>query len=296
MRLEAQHVTLAYDRLVIAEDLSLAIPDGKVSVLIGPNGCGKSTALRSLSRLLSPTAGQVVLDGEEIMRLSTKDVARRLAILPQMLVAPESITVEDLVWFGRHPHRGALRSAGKADKEIVEWSLEVTGMIEMRRRFVDHLSGGQRQRAWIALCLAQGTDLILLDEPTTFLDVAYQLEVLDLLHELNVNQGKTVAMVLHDFNMASEYADHIFVMKDGALVKEGSPTDVLTAATFADVFGITSQVVSHPVSGRPLCIPVKGRERSATAQHAAATEPSTDPAASAPGESSTTPTTAKLPA
>jgi iron complex transport system ATP-binding protein len=261
MRLEATNVCLAYDKIVIAEDLTLQIPDGKISVLIGPNGCGKSTALRSLSRLLEPRSGAVVLDGQDIHRLSTKEVARRMAILPQMLVAPESITVEDLVWFGRHPHRGALKTPSRNDRDIVDWALQVTGMNEMRRRFVDHLSGGQRQRAWIALCLAQGTDLILLDEPTTFLDVAYQLEVLDLLAELNREQGKTIAMVLHDFNMASEYADHIFVMKDGALVNQGTPAEVLTSDVFHQVFGITSQVVVHPVSGRPLCIPIKGRQR-----------------------------------
>lgn len=261
MRLEATNVRLAYEKIVIVDDLTLRIPDGKISVLIGPNGCGKSTALRSLSRLLAPAAGSVVLDGQDIHRLSTREVARRMAILPQMLVAPESITVEDLVWFGRHPHRGALKTPSRNDREIVDWALDVTGMADMRRRFVDHLSGGQRQRAWIALCLAQGTDLILLDEPTTFLDVAYQLEVLDLLAELNREQGKTIAMVLHDFNMASEYADHIFVMKDGGLVTQGRPDEVLTSDIFHQVFGITSQVVTHPVSGRPLCIPIKGRQR-----------------------------------
>ncbi len=265
MRLEATNVRLAYEKIVIVDDLTLRIPDGQISVLIGPNGCGKSTALRSLSRLLAPAAGSVVLDGQDIHRLSTREVARRMAILPQMLVAPESITVEDLVWFGRHPHRGALKTPSRDDREIVGWALDVTGMADMRRRFVDHLSGGQRQRAWIALCLAQGTDLILLDEPTTFLDVAYQLEVLDLLAELNREQGKTIAMVLHDFNMASEYADHIFVMKDGALVTQGSPAEVLTSEIFHQVFGITSQVVTHPVSGRPLCIPIKGRQRAVTA-------------------------------
>lgn len=261
MRLQAEHVQLAYENVVIAEDLSLRIPDGKVSVLIGPNGCGKSTALRALSRLLAPRTGEVLLDGQDIHRSSTKDVARRLAILPQMLVAPEAITVEDLVWFGRHPHRGALKTPTRTDRDIVEWAMTATGVLELRARPVDHLSGGQRQRAWIALCLAQGTDLILLDEPTTFLDVAYQLEVLDLLAELNRSEGKTIAMVLHDFNMASEYADHIFVMNAGRLIVEGSPEEVLTAETFHEVFGITSKVVPHPASGRPLCIPIKGRQR-----------------------------------
>lgn len=262
MRLHTEGVQLAYDNFVIATDLSLSIPDGKVSVLIGPNGCGKSTALRALSRLLKPRQGTVVLDGRTIHGYSTKEVARRLAVLPQVLSAPEAITVEDLVWFGRHPHRRSLSVPSTQDKDTVEWAIEVTEMAALRRKSVDQLSGGQRQRAWIALCLAQGTDLILLDEPTTFLDVAYQLEVLDLLHELNRSQGKTVAMVLHDFNMAAEYADHIFVMKDGALVTEGPPEAVLNPAMLHEVFGIEAQVHTHPVSGKPLCIPIKGRSRS----------------------------------
>jgi iron complex transport system ATP-binding protein len=262
VRLSAEGVELGYDRVVIATDLTLTIPDGQVSVLIGPNGCGKSTALRALSRLLKPRRGAVLLDGKAIHSFSTKEVARRLAILPQLLSSPEAITVEDLVWFGRHPHRRSLSVPSTEDRDSVEWALAVTGTEELRHKPVDQLSGGQRQRAWIALCLAQGTDLILLDEPTTFLDVAYQLEVLDLLAELNRTQAKTVAMVLHDFNMAAEYADHIFVMKDGVLVAEGRPEQVLTPALLHEVFGIEAQVQEHPVSGKPLCIPIKGRSRS----------------------------------
>lgn len=259
MRLQAQGVELAYDRTVIAKDLTLNIPDGKVSVLIGPNGSGKSTALRALARLLPPTKGSVVLDGKSIQDTPTKEVARLLAILPQVLVTPESISVEDLVWFGRHPHRTSLKVPSEADKEAVEWALKVTSTAELRHQHVDQLSGGQRQRVWIALCLAQGTDLILLDEPTTYLDVAYQLEVLDLLHQLNQEQGKTVAMVLHDFNMAAEYADHVFVMKSGSLVTQGTPEDVFTCDIIRDVFGVESKVVPHPVSGKPMCIPLRGR-------------------------------------
>lgn len=265
MRLQAEGVELAYDDKVIARDLTLAIPDGKVSVLIGPNGSGKSTALRALARLLTPKVGSVVLDGQSIHSLSTKEVARRLAILPQMLVAPESITVEDLVWFGRHPHRSSLRSPSSADKDSVEWALRMTGSAEIRTRPVDQLSGGQRQRAWIALCLAQGTDLILLDEPTTFLDIAYQLDVLDLLADLNQEQGKTIAMVLHDVNQAAEYAEHVFVLRQGTLVTEGEPSDVLTCDMMRDVFGIESQILPHPVSGKPLCVPLMGRQRSLAA-------------------------------
>jgi iron complex transport system ATP-binding protein len=261
MRLQADGVDLAYDERLIAKNLSLAIPDGRVSVLIGPNGSGKSTALRALARLLPPKAGTVILDGRSIRETSTKEVARRLAILPQVLVTPESITVEDLVWFGRHPHRASLKLPGEADREAVEWAMQVTRTTDLRDQHVDQLSGGQRQRVWIALCLAQGTDLILLDEPTTFLDVAYQLEVLDLLAELNRDQGKTVAMVLHDFNMAAEYGDHIFVMSEGAIVDQGSPEEVFTCDMLRAVFGIESQITRHPISGKPMCIPLRERQR-----------------------------------
>jgi iron complex transport system ATP-binding protein len=262
MRLQAKGVELAYEDKVIARNLSIGVPDGKISVLIGPNGSGKSTALRALARLLKPGGGEVVLDGRSIQELSTKDVARRLAILPQLLVAPESITVEELVWFGRHPYRRPLLSPGSADKEAVEWALEVTGSAQIRDRQVDQISGGQRQRAWIALCLAQGTDLILLDEPTTFLDIAYQMDVLDLLHDLNRKQQKTIVMVLHDVNQAAEYAEHVFVLSEGTLVTEGPPEEVLTCEMMSTVFGIESQILAHPVSGKPLCVPIKGRQRS----------------------------------
>ena len=273
MRLQAEGVHLAYEEKVVARDLSIVVPDGKVSVLIGPNGSGKSTALRALARLLKPTSGTVVLDGRSIHSLSTKEVARRLAILPQLLIAPESITVEDLVWFGRHPHRSSLRTPSSEDKDTVEWALEVTGSAEIRDRQVDQLSGGQRQRAWIALCLAQGTDLILLDEPTTFLDIAYQLDVLDLLADLNRDQGKTIVMVLHDVNQAAEYAQNVFVLSEGTLVDEGPPETVLTCEMMRDVFGIESQILPHPVSGKPLCVPLKGRQRALADAKLAATTP-----------------------
>jgi len=273
MRLQAEGVHLAYEEKVVARDLSIIVPDGKVSVLIGPNGSGKSTALRALARLLKPTSGSVVLDGKSIHSLSTKEVARRLAILPQLLIAPESITVEDLVWFGRHPHRSSLRTPSTDDKDTVEWALEVTGSAEIRDRQVDQLSGGQRQRAWIALCLAQGTDLILLDEPTTFLDIAYQLDVLDLLADLNREQNKTIVMVLHDVNQAAEYAQNVFVLSEGTLVDEGPPETVLTCDMMRDVFGIESQILAHPVSGKPLCVPLKGRQRALADAALTATPP-----------------------
>lgn len=257
MRLETQGVDLAYADVTIAADLSLRIPDGQMSVLIGPNGCGKSTAMRALARLLPPKRGQVVLDGKSIHRIPTKEVARKLAILPQVLTAPEGISIEDLVWFGRHPHRATLKVPTKKDRDAVEWALAITGVADMRTAHVDQLSGGQRQRVWIAVCLAQETDILLLDEPTTYLDVAYQLEVLDLLADLNRDHGTTVAMVLHDFNMAAEYADHVFVMRDGKLVTQGTPREVFNPGLILEVFGVDSQVMDHPVSGKPMCIPIR---------------------------------------
>jgi iron complex transport system ATP-binding protein len=272
MRLQADGMELAYDDKIVARDLSIVVPDGQVSVLIGPNGSGKSTALRALARLLRPSSGSVILDGRSIHSMSTKEVARRLAILPQLLIAPESITVEDLVWFGRHPYRGSLRAPSAECRDTVEWALEVTGGAEIRDRQVDQLSGGQRQRAWIALCLAQGTDLVLLDEPTTFLDIAYQIDVLDLLADLNREQNKTIVMVLHDVNQAAEYAQNVFVLSQGALVGQGPPEAVLTHEMMREVFGIESQILPHPVSGKPLCVPLRGRQRMTSDANLAASQ------------------------
>ena len=259
MRLQAEDLTLTYDQVVVATDLSLEIPDGKVTVLIGPNGSGKSTALRALSRLLRPRAGRVVLDGKSIQQMSPKQVAQKLAILPQLLVAPESITVEELVSYGRHPQRSSLAlSLQDEDRKAVDWALRVTSTQDLRYRQVDQLSGGQRQRVWIALVLAQGTDLILLDEPTTFLDIAYQLEVLELLRDLNRNEGKTIAMVLHDINLAAEYADMLLAMRNGRIVAAGEPREVVHAEMIREVFGIASHVMDHPVTGQRMCLPIPG--------------------------------------
>jgi iron complex transport system ATP-binding protein len=258
MRLHADDLLLKYDAVEVARDLSIEVPDGKVSILIGPNGSGKSTLLRALARLLRPAEGTVVLDGESIQKLAPKEVARRLAILPQLLVAPEALTVEELVSYGRHPQRKSIISLREEDREAIDWALHVTGTEPLRHRQVDQLSGGQRQRVWIALVLAQGTDLILLDEPTTYLDVAYQLEVLELLRRLNREAGKTIVIVLHDINMAAEYADRLFALKDGRLVAQGDPKEILDAELVREVYGIESHILEHPTTGKPLCIPVPG--------------------------------------
>jgi iron complex transport system ATP-binding protein len=255
-RLAASNLALSYEEIVVARDLSIQIPDGRVSALIGPNGSGKSTLLRALSRLLKPKAGDVVLDGKAINSYSTKEVARRLAILPQVLIAPEALTVEELVSYGRFPQRRSIVGMREEDRDAIEWALSVTRTTELRDRAVDHLSGGQRQRAWIALVLAQGTDLILLDEPTTFLDIAYQLEVLELLKHLNEAEGKTIVMVLHDINMACEYSQRLFALRDGTLVAQGDPREVLKAQLVREVFGIDAHILEHPTSGAPMCVPI----------------------------------------
>jgi iron complex transport system ATP-binding protein len=256
MRLSASDLALAYEDAVVATDLSIDVPDGQVSALIGPNGSGKSTLLRALARLLKPKGGQVILDGKDISAYSTKEVARRLAILPQVLVAPEAITVEELVAYGRYPQRRSIGGLRDEDKEAIEWALRVTATQELRHRPVDHLSGGQRQRAWIALVLAQETDLIVLDEPTTFLDIAYQLEVLELLKHLNEAEGKTIVMVLHDINMACEYSQQLFALRDGKMIAQGRPREVLKAELIKDVFGIDAYILEHPRSGAPICVPI----------------------------------------
>jgi iron complex transport system ATP-binding protein len=256
LRLSGSNLALHYDDVVVSTDLSIDVPDGRVSVLIGPNGSGKSTLLRALARLLKPKGGGVVLDGKQIQDYTTKEVARRLAILPQTLIAPEAITVEELVAYGRFPQRRSIAGLRDEDRDAIHWAMEVTNTIEVRDRPVDQLSGGQRQRAWIALVLAQGTDLILLDEPTTFLDIAYQLEVLELLKHLNEEAGKTVVMVLHDINMACEYAHRLFALREGKMVAEGDPQEVLTADLIRMVFGIDAHIVNHPTSGSPMCIPI----------------------------------------
>jgi iron complex transport system ATP-binding protein len=259
-RLRARGLTLGYGDRVVVRDLSLDVPDGAVTAVIGPNGCGKSTLLRALGRLLRPRAGEVLLDGRRIDRLPGREVARVLGMLPQSPVAPEGITVADLVGRGRHPHQAWFRQWSRDDESVVARAMEETGVLDLADRPVDALSGGQRQRAWIAMTLAQGTDLLLLDEPTTHLDLAHAVEVLDLVDRLQ-SRGRTVVMVLHDLSLAARYADHLVAMRDGAIVASGPPREVITPDLLAEVFGLTAVVLPDPVSDGVLVVPVRAGRR-----------------------------------
>ncbi|MET8503259.1 ABC transporter ATP-binding protein [Streptomyces sp. NPDC004787] len=254
-RLSTRGLTLAYEERTVVHELDLAIPDGRVTVIVGPNACGKSTTLRALGRLLRPQGGAVLLDGEELAKLPTKHVARKIGLLPQTPVAPEAITVGDLVARGRQPHQAWWKQWSEEDERAVVDAMARTDVTALAERSVDELSGGQRQRVWIAMALAQETDLLLLDEPTTYLDIAHQVEVLDLVRRLNRSRGRTVVLVLHDLNQAARYADHLVAMKAGRVVAEGAPADVVTADLVHDVFGLEAVVVPDPVTGSPLVVP-----------------------------------------
>lgn len=254
-RLVADRITLSYGERVVVEDLTLAIPDQKITVVVGPNACGKSTFLRALARLLAPAAGTVLLDGKAISERPSREVAQILGVLPQTPIAPEGITVRDLVSRGRHPHQSWWRQWGDADADAVAQALEATGTMEIADRDVDEISGGQRQRAWIAMAVAQGTDLLLLDEPTTYLDLAHQLDVLELVATLNREHGRTIALVLHDLNLASRYAHHIVAMRAGRIVAQGRPDEVITTDLLREVFNIEATIVTDPMSGAPVVLP-----------------------------------------
>lgn len=259
-RLVAHDLELAYDHHTIVENLSIEIPANAITVIVGPNACGKSTLLRALARLLAPKHGTVLLDGEDIRHQPTRQVAQRLGILPQQPISPDGITVVDLVSRGRHPHQRWFRQWSHADEDAVAAAMEATGVTALADRSVDELSGGQRQIVWIAMALAQDTDILLLDEPTTFLDLTHQIDVLDLLADLHHDQARTIVCVLHDLNLACRYADHIVAMREGAIVAEGPPKEVVDAALVAKVFGLDAEVVEDPVSGTPLIVPI-GRHR-----------------------------------
>ncbi len=265
--LTARKLTLAYQGSSLAQrgvspivnELDLAIPSGKVTVLIGPNGCGKSTLLKGLARLLKPKIGTVYLNSVSLAKLSTKEIAKSLGILPQSPLAPEGLTVRELVAQGRYPHQTWLQQWSSEDEQITEQALLTTGMVELADRPLNTLSGGQRQRAWIAMTLAQNTNTLLLDEPTTFLDLAHQIELLDLLYELNKTKERTIVMVLHDLNQACRYADHLVVIKGGEIYTQGIPELVITEKTIKEVFGLESKIIRDPVTGTPLCIPLSRR-------------------------------------
>jgi iron complex transport system ATP-binding protein len=257
VRLRADQVSLGYGDRVVVDGLDLDVVAGTVTAVIGPNGCGKSTLLRALGRLLRPGSGQVLLDGRRIDRMATREVATVLGILPQAPSAPEGLTVADLVARGRHPHQAWYRQWSGDDEAAVHQALVWTGMLDLAERPVDELSGGQRQRAWISMALAQGTDLLLLDEPTTYLDLSHQIDVLELVSRLHAERGRTVVVVLHDLNLAARYAERLVAMKDGALVASGTPAEVLTEQLLADVFDLEAQIVPDPVAGTPMVVPVR---------------------------------------
>jgi iron complex transport system ATP-binding protein len=257
VRLAAERVSLAYDDRVVVRDLDLELTEGSFTAIVGPNGCGKSTLLRALGRLMRPTGGQVLLDGRAIARTPTREVAKVLGLLPQAPVAPEGLTVADLVARGRHPHQSWLRQWSRDDEAVVAEALAWTDMADLAERGVDELSGGQRQRAWISMALAQGTDLLLLDEPTTYLDLSHQIDVLELVGRLHAERGRTVVVVLHDLNLAARYAQRLVAMKDGALVASGTPAEVLTEQLLADVFDLEARILPDPVTGTPMVVPVR---------------------------------------
>jgi iron complex transport system ATP-binding protein len=259
--LTTRNLTLAYDRTTIIQNLSVDIPTHQITALVGANGCGKSTLLKGLARLLKPQNGMVYLDGVAIAKHSTKDIAKQLGLLPQSPTAPEGLTVRELVAQGRYPHQSWFQQWSEADQQFVEQALAITDMTEMGDRPLDSLSGGQRQRAWIAMALAQNTEILLLDEPTTFLDLAHQIEVLDLLYDLNQTQGRTIVMVLHDLNQACRYADYLVAMRQGNIYAQGNPAEVMTEGLVRDVFGLESRIVRDPVAGTPMCIPIGRRSR-----------------------------------
>ena len=255
MSLSAKDLTIGYDKKVISEHLDLEVPAGRFTAIIGPNACGKSTLLRALSRLLKPQAGEVLLDGKDINSRPAKEVARRLGLLPQSSIAPDGIAVADLVARGRFPHQKLIRQWSAADEAAVVTAMAATGVTDLSGELVDTLSGGQRQRVWVAMVLAQQTPIVLLDEPTTFLDIAHQIEILELCVRLNREQSTTMVAVLHDLNQASRYADHLVVMKAGRIVEQGDPRAVITAELIEEVFGLGCRIIDDPETGTPLVIP-----------------------------------------
>lgn len=255
-RFVASNLTSGYDERCVVNDVSLELPQGKISIIIGANACGKSTLLKTLTRLLKPMSGQVLLDGVPIREIAPKKLARTVALLPQTPIVPDGISVSDLVGRGRYPHQRLLQSRSKQDMEAVAEAMELMGITEFANRSISELSGGQRQRVWIAMALAQQTDILFLDEPTTFLDITYQVEILEMLKTMNQNRKLTIVMVLHEINLSSRFADCLFAMKDGRLVAQGTPKEVITKPLMRDVFDLDAEIIADPVSGEPFVVPV----------------------------------------
>lgn len=258
--LQARNITLKYDSHVVIDSISVDIPRGKITVLIGSNGCGKSTMLKAFGRLLTPASGQVLLNGKDIQRYPNAKVAHEIAVLPQTPIVPEGVTVFQLACLGRYPHQSWWQQWTHEDEAAVNRALQQTQLTQLKNRRVDSLSGGQRQRAWIAMTLSQDTNTLLLDEPTTYLDLAHQIDVLDLLYDLNIQQNKTIVMVLHDLNLACRYAHHIIALNNGSVYAQGAPEQIMNASMVKAVFGLGCQIVADPLYGSPMCIPMgKGR-------------------------------------
>lgn len=258
-RLRGEALTLAYGKKTIAESLNVTIPDGHFTAIIGPNGCGKSTLLRTLSRLMTPVHGHVYLDGEEIQRYASKEVARRIGLLAQNATTPGDISVQELVARGRYPHQPLFTRWQQEDEDAVQRAMQATGIMNLASQSVDTLSGGQRQRAWIAMVLAQDTSIMLLDEPTTWLDISHQIDLLELLSELNRERGYTLAAVLHDLNQACRYATHLIALRDGKIVAEGAPKEIVTPALIEAIYGLRCVIIDDPVANTPLVVPLGRR-------------------------------------
>ncbi len=254
--LVAEALTLKHGKTTIIEELDIRLPSSKVTAIVGPNGCGKSTLLNGLSRIHVPSGGAVLLDGKDIHRLPSKEVARRLALLPQDTIAPDGITVSELIRFGRHPHQSALKQWAMSDQEAIDYALKAADLSDLKERLLDTLSGGQRQRAWIAMSIAQETPLLLLDEPTSALDLGHQIEVFELIRELS-EEGKTIAMVVHDLPSACRYADHIVAMKQGKIITQGSPKEVMTKELVMELYGVECDLIPDPMTGSPILINIK---------------------------------------
>lgn len=255
-QLKANAITSGYDKKMIIEDLDVVIPSGKISVIIGSNGSGKSTLLKTFCKLLKPKSGEVLLNAKNIQKIAQKELAKQLGLLPQSPIVPEGVSVSQLVSRGRFPYREPLKNLSKKDYEAIEEAMKVMNIRHLSECFVDELSGGQRQRVWIALALAQESDILFLDEPTTFLDIAFQIEILDLLYDLNRKKKITIVMVLHDINLSARYADHIFAMSNGKLAAQGKPREIINAELIKEVYGLDCKVIDDPISHSPLILPI----------------------------------------